>query len=57
MSMMWLDPTGRMLGRVLCVTGVPLTPNRSALRGLLGVHDAIVVEAPETVCHLACALS
>jgi hypothetical protein len=57
MSMMWLDRRGQMLGRVLCVTGVPLEPTHGAMRALQNVHDAVVGQGPEDVGHLALALS
>jgi hypothetical protein len=57
MSMMWLDPTGRMVGRVLCVTGVPLGPTRVFSWTLLDVHDAVVAKEPTTRGHLALALA
>ena len=56
MSMMWLDRTGRMVGRVLCVTGVPLAPTRVVRRTLLDVHDAVVAKEPAAEGHLALAL-
>ena len=54
--MMWLDPTGRMCGRVLCITGVPLMPTGTVLRTLLDVHDTVVTKEPAAEGHLALAL-
>lgn len=56
MSMMWLDRAGRMVGRVLCVTGVPVAPTLVASRTLLDIHDAVVAKEPSAEGHVALAL-
>jgi hypothetical protein len=56
MSMMWLDRAGRMVGRMLCVTGVPLAPTRVVRRTLMDVHDAVVGKEPAAEGHVAFAL-
>jgi hypothetical protein len=57
MSMMWLDRLGRMQGRVLSLTGVPLTPDRVSIRALLDVHEAVVAKLSDAAGHLARTLS
>lgn len=53
MSMIWLDAAGRMVGRVLCVNGIPLAPSRVAVRALIDVHDAVVAREPAAQGHRA----
>lgn len=57
MSMLWLDRAGRMLGRVLCVTGVQQAPSRIAMAGLMNAHCAVVDRVGAAPGHLALALS
>lgn len=49
-------PPGTLVGRVLCVTGVPLAPTRVVSRTLLDVHDAVVAKEPAAEGHVAFAL-
>ncbi len=55
--MMCLDRAGRMLGRVLSVTGVPLSPNSATVQALVNVYEAVVEREPEAAGHLALTLS
>jgi hypothetical protein len=52
----WFDDGGVMLPVVVPVDDLPLVPTRSALRGLLHLHDAVVESRGVAGGHLAMAL-
>jgi hypothetical protein len=57
LSILWLDPSGHRLGRTLSVTGVPPRPNRSVIRAVLNLHDAVTEGSANADGHVAVALS
>jgi hypothetical protein len=56
-SMMWLDPSHHMLGRVLRLTGAPLRPTSGLARSLAHLHAQIVHISGRPPGHIALALS
>ena len=56
-SMMWLDPSNHMLGRVLRLTGAPLRPTTGLARSLAHLHSQIMNESARPPGHIALALS
>jgi len=56
-SMMWLDPSNHMRGRVLRLTGAPPRPTAGLARSLAHLHAQIMNESARSPGHIALALS
>ena len=56
-SMMWLDSSNHMLGRVLRLTDVPPRPTVGLARSLVRLHAQLMQASARTPGHLALALS